>query len=113
MKSKPDKKTLLNLTRQKQMEADAAQQEAGANAEEVQPSITDQEYQHTQETNKNVMQNPEDDDQPYREVMDLDDNGDNQIINIKIDNNLSPCSGTTLQLNTNNAKNKERKGGRH
>ena len=27
------------------------------------------------------------------------------MINIKIDNNLSPCSGTTLQLNTNHAAN--------
>ena len=64
-------------------------------------TYTEQELQQIQHLNR--FEN-KDDDQPYSEVLELDDGQDNNqednpIINIKIDNNLSPISGQTLSLN--------------
>lgn len=64
-------------------------------------TYTEQEQLQIQDLNH--LEN-KDEDQPYSEVLELDDGQDNNqednpIINIKIDNNLSPISGQTLSLN--------------
>ena len=99
MKSKPEKKRLTENQKIKIEDGELQGPDVKINqhqhgVEDILGSVTDHEFQQTQETKLKLLNTNRDEfledpnayQQAYRNLLDLDDNDEHQIINIQIDN---------------------------